>query len=108
MPADTGELLSELEYSVRYPTRVSDYTAALRNPADGSMHFVDGRDKVLGSPSRWMNHDDKQPNVGRRSFFPPGGSPRILMYALRDLHAGDEMEWDYGGGYWAAHDGKVE
>ena len=103
----TGELLNELEYKVRYPSRVSDYTAALRAP-DGTMHFRDGRDEVLGSPSRWMNHNDEQPNVGRRSFFPTDGSPpRILMYSLRDLHPGDAMEWDYGKGFWAAHGGKV-
>ena len=37
-----------------------------------------------------------------------GSPPRILMYALRELHAGDELEWDYGKGYWDAHAGKVE
>ena len=72
------------------------------------MSFVDGRDERLGSPSRWMNSNDR-PNVGRRSFFPTDGTPpRILMYALRDLHPGDEMEWDYGKGFWDAHGGKVE
>ena len=104
----TGELLNQLEYNARYPSRVSDYTAALRAP-DGTMSFVDGRDELLGTPSRWMNHNDKQPNVGRRSYFPRDGSPpRILMYALRELHAGDELEWDYGKGYWDAHAGKVD
>jgi hypothetical protein len=105
----TGELLSELEYNARYPTRVSDYTAALREPDPGIMHFVDGRDERAGHPSRWMNHDGKQPNVGRRSFFPRDGSPpRILMYALRDLRPGDELQWDYGDGYWKARSGLVE
>ena len=94
---------------MRYPSGVSDYTAATRNPTTGEMHFVDGRDERLGHPSRWMNHDDARPNVGRRSFFPPsGGAPRILMYALRDLLPGDELQWNYGDGYWAAHQGKVE
>ena len=71
----TGELLSQAEYNARYPSRVSDYTAALRAPGDGTMHFIDGRDEVLGSPSRFMNHNDQRPNVGRRSFFPTDGSP---------------------------------
>ena len=105
----TGELLSQAEYNARYPSRVSDYTAALRAPGDGTMHFIDGRDEVLGSPSRFMNHNDQRPNVGRRSFFQTDGSPpRILMYALRDLRPGDELEWDYGKGFWDAHGGKVE
>jgi SET domain-containing protein len=104
----TGELLDQTQYQARYPDRVSDYTAAIRAP-DGAMHFVDGRDPQTGSPSRFMNHDDEQPTVGRRSFFPPdGSSPRILMYALREIHTGDEMQWDYGPGFWAAHRGKVE
>jgi SET domain-containing protein len=54
-----------------------------------------------------MNHNDARPNVGRRSFFPVGGKPRILMYALRDIQPGDELEWDYGKGFWDAHGGKV-
>jgi hypothetical protein len=91
----TGKLLSKLEYDVRYPNRVSDYCAALRDPATGTMHFVDGKDEELGHPSRWMNHDDRKPNVGRRSFFPADGSqPRILMYALDDLFLGDELQWN--------------
>ena len=103
----SGELLSKTAYDVRYPNQISDYCAALREP-DGTMHFVDGRDEVAGSPGRWMNHNDKRPNVGRRSFFPRGESPRILMYALKDLQPGDELEWDYGAGFWAAHGGKVD
>lgn len=101
----TGELLSQAQYDRRYPNRISDYCAAMRNPATGEMHFVDGIDEVLGHPSRWMNHDDRRPNVGRRSFFPtePGAKPRILMYALRDLNVGDELQWSYGEGYWQAH-----
>ena len=102
----TGEHMSHSAYRARYPNSVSDYTAATRAP-DGTMHFIDGRDEVLGTPSRWMNHNDK-PNIGRRSFFPTAGEPRILLYALRDLRAGDELEWDYGDGFWAAHAGKME
>jgi len=105
----TGELLTHSEYLARYPDSVSDYTAALRHPQSGTMHFIDGRDVALGSPSRWMNHASVQPNVGRRSFFPPDGSaPRILMYALRNMDVGDELQWDYGDGYWAARGGLVE
>lgn len=104
----TGDLLDEEQYHHKYPSRVSDYCAALRNPATGVMHFVDGVDERKGSPSRWMNHADDKPNVGRRSFFPKDGtSPRILMYAIKDLEPGDELMWNYGDGFWAAHAGKV-
>ena len=103
----TGELLEPIEYSARYPDQVSDYTAATRTP-DGRMFFIDGRDPHLGEPGRWMNHNDGQPNVGRRSFFPKDAPPRILMHALNDLYPGDELEWDYGKGYWDAHSGKVD
>lgn len=123
-----GELLSQAEYDARYPNQVSDYAAALRTH-DGSMRFIDAQNEecmlieectlVDGaeacslvshcSPARWMNHDDRTPNVGRRSFHPSdSATPRILMYTLVDLQPGDEMQWDYGKGYWAAHSGKVD
>ena len=105
----SGDVLTKAEYGRRYPSQVSDYCAALRNPSSGVMHFVDGIDQKKGSPGRWMNHCDDKPNVGRRSFFPADGSnPRILMYAIRDLNPGDEMSWDYGKGFWDAHGGKVD
>jgi len=103
----TGELLSQTEYDVRYPNSVSDYTAGLRLPS-GQMHFIDGRDEVLGAPGRFMNHDGGRPNVGRRTFCEAGAPPRILMYAIRDIDVGDELQWNYGDGYWAARDGLVE
>jgi len=106
----TGEHLSHAEYLARYPNMVSDYAAALKNPGTGEMSFIDGLvETKCVSPARWMNHDGQHPNVGRRSFFPPDGSaPRILMYAVRDIELGDEMQWNYGDGYWQAHKGMVE
>ena len=93
---------------MRFPNQVSDYCAALKNPGNGVLTFVDGQDERLGSPSRWMNHDGARPNVGRRSFFPRDGTPpRILMYSLRELQPGDELQWNYGDGYWAARSGHV-
>jgi len=96
----TGEKLSKTEYDVRYPSGVSDYTAGMRTPS-GRMDFIDGRDSMLGAPARYMNHDSQTPNVGRRTFCVEEEC-RILMYALRDLHPGDELQWNYGDGYWAA------
>ena len=52
-------------------------------------------------------HVTRTPNVGRRSYAPEGAPPRILMHALRDVEVGDELQWNYGDGYWAAHDGLV-
>ena len=87
----TGEKLSKTEYDVRYPTGTSDYTAGMRTPS-GRMDFIDGKDSTLGAPARYMNHDAMNPNVGRRTFC-IDEECRILMYALRDIHPGDEMQW---------------
>ena len=103
----TGELLSQMEYNVRYPDGVSDYTVGLRLPS-GVMNFIDGRHEVLGAPARFMNHDGRSPNVGRRTFCKEGAAPRVLMYAIADLEVGGELQWNYGDGYWAARSGLIE
>jgi hypothetical protein len=103
----TGEHLSQMEYNVRYPDSVSDYTVGLRLP-NGGMNFIDGRHEVLGAPARFMNHDGRSPNVGRRTFCKEGVAPRVLMYAIADLQIGDELQWNYGDGYWAARSGLIE
>lgn len=54
----TGEKLTKVEYDVRYPSGVSDYTVGMRTPA-GRMDFIDGRDSDLGAPARYMNHDSQ-------------------------------------------------
>ena len=104
----TGELLSKTEYDARYPNKVSDYTAGIRDPTTGIMSFIDGRDEQLGTPARYMNHDGRRPNVGRRSYIVPDGEPRILMYSLRDIEPGDELQWNYGDGYWMARSAPVQ
>jgi len=103
----TGDLLTQTEYDVRYPDKVSDYTCGLRLPT-GQMQFIDGRDMTLGAPARFMNHDGERPNVGRRTFCEEGAAPRVLMYALRDLDVGDELQWNYGKGYWDAREGLIQ
>jgi len=100
-----GELLTKSEYDARYPDQVSDYAAAYRQTSDGAMKFVDAaRAEAI---ARFMNHDGRRPNVGRRTFC-VYDECRIMMYALRDIRPGDELQWNYGEGYWAARDGLVD
>jgi len=95
----TGDLLTKAEYDSRYPTRVSDDVAGVQD-RDGTMYFIDGSDEVRGYPARFMN-GSRKPNV-RRQTDVTGLQPRILMFALTDIRLGDELQWDYGAGYWDA------
>lgn len=97
----SGQFMDKAAYHAKYPGGCSDYTAAIKTP-DGAMFFVDGAHEELGSPSRWMNHDHVSPTVQRRSFFDDGHEPRICMFSARKIAAGEELQWNYGQGYWDA------
>ena len=48
------------------------------------------------------------PQVKRSTKFDDPAGPRVLMYASKRIEAGEELQWDYGAGYWAAREGLVE
>ena len=48
------------------------------------------------------------PQVKRSTKFDDPTGPRVLMYASKRIEAGEELQWDYGAGYWAAREGLVE
>jgi SET domain-containing protein len=49
---------------------------------------IDG--KVGGNSARWINHSCDPNCVAEEA------DGRVLIYALRDLHAGEELFFDYG------------
>ena len=125
-----GETLDLPAYESRYPDKVSDYAVGIKMP-NGAMQFKDAADPRKSGLARFMNHDFRRANVRRATalgghlhrlhpppppplqvkrstkFDDPAG-PRVLMYASRRIKAGEELQWDYGAGYWAAHDGLVQ
>ena len=116
IPADTylcdyaGELLSERQLSDRYPAHCSleegsRYVVAVASPM-GEPWFIDARDEDQVSPGRWLNHAKDGTdacNVGNSCYFPLNGlDVRLCMVTLRDVRAGQELQWDYGDGYWDA------
>lgn len=101
-----GEALDLPDYQTRYPDKVSDYAVGIKMP-DGRMRFMDAVDPRKSGLARFMNHDRSRANV-RRATKLDGPSPRVLMYTTRRIQAGEEIQWDYGGGYWAARKGLVE
>ena len=101
IPANTylfdydGELLSKAEYDRRYPSRVSDYAVGIKAPNE--LMFIDACDPSKSGLARFMNHDHRRPNVGRRTVLPLENSlepPRVLMYTKCAIEAGEELCWD--------------
>jgi len=102
-----GETLDLAAYKARYSDGVSDYAVGIK-ARDGTMSFVDGNNELKSGLARFLNHDDRAPNVARRTLLDAPGGPRVLMYTTRAVQAGEELMWDYGAGYWAAHNGLVQ
>jgi len=46
--------------------------------------------------------------VKRSTKLDDPAGPRVLMYASKRIEAGEELQWDYGAGYWAAREGLVD
>lgn len=53
---------------------------------------IDPTGKSLG---RLINHSRKQPNC-KTSVFENGGKPHLIFIALKDIHPGQELLYDYG------------
>jgi len=89
-----GDILSNLEYYLRYPDGVSDYCMAL--DADRVIDAVavsQGSDFTAGH----VNHSRLRHNV-RRWYSRRQG--RIWYLASRDIEAGEELLIDYGRTFW--------
>ena len=46
--------------------------------------------------------------VRRATKLDDPAGPRVLMYTSKKVEAGEELQWGYGAGYWAAREGLVE
>lgn len=95
-----GEELDLPAYQSRYPDRVSDYAVGIKMP-DGGIKFVDAADERKSGLARFINHSRRRANV-RRATKLDGEHPRVLMYTTKPIQAGEELQWDYGEGYWQA------
>lgn len=102
-----GEALDLPAYQSRYPDKVSDYALGIKMPS-GEMRFMDAADPHKSGLARFMNHDRHNANVRRATKLDDPAGPRVLMYTSKPIDAGEELQWDYGAGYWAAREGLVE
>ena len=83
--------------------RISWKKAESRHPHDPNQpnhtfyfSLEDGRvidAKKGGNAARWINHSCKPNCVAREDVF--GGTPRVFVYAKRNLKAGEELFYDY-------------
>eukprot|EP00316_Scyphosphaera_apsteinii_P012988 CAMPEP_0119308764 /NCGR_PEP_ID=MMETSP1333-20130426/12752_1 /TAXON_ID=418940 /ORGANISM="Scyphosphaera apsteinii, Strain RCC1455" /LENGTH=227 /DNA_ID=CAMNT_0007312609 /DNA_START=18 /DNA_END=701 /DNA_ORIENTATION=+ len=101
-----GEKLDYAAYHARYPDGVSDYAVGIRG-RDGGMMFVDAAHPSSGL-GRFINHSSRHANVARRTLHDSDEGPRVLMYTKQAIAPGEELQWDYGNGYWAAHSGLID
>ncbi len=93
--------IAEGEWVIEYTGEVIDWPEALRrhphDPANpnhtfyfhiNDQHVIDGG--VNGNSARWINHSC-EPNLE-----PLEQDGRIFLHALRDIHPGEELSFDYG------------
>lgn len=101
-----GEVLTQAEFDERYSPPsgakgVADYAVGVVR-ADGSFMYVDAASPALSNNARYMNHAGDEPNCVMWTLADP--RPRLLMFARRDLAAGEELSFDYGALYWEGRD----
>jgi len=116
-----GELLEQNEYDERYPKplpgqggggggKSADYAVGIARP-DGSSVYVDAADPAASNLARFMNHAEDgngepgSANCAAWTLWEP--SPRVLLFAARDIEEGEELVWDYGEQYWEGRGDKV-
>ncbi len=85
----TGERISWPEALRRHPHDPADPHHTFYFSLDDGSHVIDA--KVGGNASRWINHAC-DPNC--EADETEGG--RVYIQALRDLHPGEELFYDYG------------
>lgn len=45
---------------------------------------------------RLVNHSRLLPNLKARALLDEAGEPRVVLFAARDIQAGEELMFDYG------------
>ena len=97
-----GDLIDEKEYDRRYPKGEGEYVYWIREAdlyldAGPSTHFT-----------RFINHSKRVPTLETKVEFVKVVNkeevmsdlkPGVGFYALKDIPAGDELTFDYGGDY---------
>jgi SET domain len=112
-----GELLSEEEYFIRYPSGQGRYVASVNEPIPlpglgilsqptyiDAIHPPSSLDQSTNRLARYMNSLTIQDGANvywrKQRYGPQGG--RMHLYALRDISMGEELCFDYGENYWGA------
>ena len=83
-----GEIITWPEALRRHPHDPQDPNHTFYFSLDDGSHVIDA--KVGGNASRWINHAC-EPNCEADE-----DEGRVLIKALRDLHPGEELFYDYG------------
>lgn len=113
-----GELIEQNEYDERYHKplpgqggggKSADYAVGIARPDDSSA-YVDAADPAKSNLARYMNHAEEgdepgSANCAAWTLWEP--SPRVLLFAARDIEEGEELLWDYGEQYWEGRGDKV-
>ena len=90
-----GEYIGEL-YTVlppHLPASSLDYTLRFSEPPGTPFYLVSAR---LGNFTRFVNHDADQPNARLDIVRVDPGQPRVVLIALKEIRAGEEITFDYG------------
>ena len=85
-----GEVVSEREFKTRMATRYANDTHHYCLHLDGGL-VIDGH--RMGGDGRFVNHSC-EPNCEMQKWS-VHGLPRMALFALRDINAGEELTYDY-------------
>ncbi|OXU28648.1 hypothetical protein TSAR_004817 [Trichomalopsis sarcophagae] len=85
-----GEVVSEREFKTRMATRYANDTHHYCLHLDGGL-VIDGH--RMGGDGRFVNHSC-EPNCEMQKWS-VHGLPRMALFALRDITAGEELTYDY-------------
>ncbi|XP_012286435.1 histone-lysine N-methyltransferase ash1 isoform X2 [Orussus abietinus] len=85
-----GEVVSEREFKSRMATRYASDTHHYCLHLDGGL-VIDGH--RMGGDGRFVNHSC-EPNCEMQKWS-VHGLPRMALFALRDIHSGEELTYDY-------------
>uniref|UniRef100_A0A7S4HCS0 SET domain-containing protein n=1 Tax=Prymnesium polylepis TaxID=72548 RepID=A0A7S4HCS0_9EUKA len=94
----SGPIVSDAEYddAVAAGRSSGDYGFAL-----GNGFVVDAEDPTTSGPLRFCNHSGRRPNceMGACKLF--GKTYGVFLETSKDINAGDELLFDYGGDFWS-------
>ena len=107
---DAGELVASYSGMIRttedanrarvYGRTTNAYAINLEVDDDGNGWVVDGEDPERSAWPRYINHSVRRANCEAARATAFGICYCIYFRARRPIAEGEEVLWDYGGGYW--------